>query len=173
MQKHRRQVLGKVATLYKNEKEVFFQKYRIFQLHKWEILKQVKQRMLEQKIKEVTFRQRLRQWMILMTQRDMIKRFFEVFDRQRFFEKRRVKMMFIMMRIKMKIRKSIFNFGKHYEDREKVYVKDSAIAIFGGLIRPTIRERAKRTLINHLSQERTTAILRAKFTLYTQKITLI
>ena len=78
-----------------------------------------------------------------------------------------------MMRIKMKIRKSIFNFGKKYEDREKVYVKDSAIAMFGGLIRPTIRERAKRTLINHLSQERMTAVLRAQFTLYTQKIKLI
>ena len=30
MRKHRRQVLGKIATVYKNEKEEFFQKYRIF-----------------------------------------------------------------------------------------------------------------------------------------------
>jgi len=58
--------------------------------------------------------------MILMTQRSVIKRVFEVFDRERFFERKRIKMMFIMMRIKMKIRKSILNYGNTYEQREKV-----------------------------------------------------
>lgn len=42
MGKHRRNLLAKVATLYKKEKEEFYEKYRYFQLHKWEILKVIK-----------------------------------------------------------------------------------------------------------------------------------
>ena len=52
MGKHRRQVLKQVANIYKQEKEEFHQKYRLFQLHKWEILKVIKARMLEQRIKD-------------------------------------------------------------------------------------------------------------------------
>ena len=53
MGKHRREVLSRVAYLYQQEKEEFYQKYRVFQLHKWEILKFVKQKMLADKIKQV------------------------------------------------------------------------------------------------------------------------
>lgn len=41
--KNRRDILSKVANIYKQEQEEFYQKYRIFQLHKWEILKVCKQ----------------------------------------------------------------------------------------------------------------------------------
>ena len=50
MNKHRRELLSTVATLYKKEKEEFNQKYRHFQMHKWEILKSVKQNLLNQKM---------------------------------------------------------------------------------------------------------------------------
>ena len=50
---HRRKVLKTVANIYKTEKDEFYQKYRYFQLHKWDILKVVKANMLEQKIKQV------------------------------------------------------------------------------------------------------------------------
>ena len=43
-------MLKQVATIYNKEREEFYQKYRIFQLHKWEILRIVKQKMLAQKI---------------------------------------------------------------------------------------------------------------------------
>ena len=46
MRGHRRDLLTKVAHLYKQEKDEFYQKYRLFQLHKWEILKVVKAQML-------------------------------------------------------------------------------------------------------------------------------
>lgn len=42
MNKHRRDVLKQVAVIYKQEKSEFHQKYRLFQLHKWEILKIIK-----------------------------------------------------------------------------------------------------------------------------------
>lgn len=58
MQKQRRAVLNKVAEVYQKEKEDFNAKYRYFQLHKWEILKAVKQTMFENKMIEV-HRQRL------------------------------------------------------------------------------------------------------------------
>ena len=51
--KNRRDLLSKVAVMYKAEKEEFLQKFRIFQLHKWEILKVVKAKMLDQKIKNL------------------------------------------------------------------------------------------------------------------------
>ena len=43
MGKHRRELLSKVAKMYKQEKERFYEKYRLFQLHKWEILRSVKE----------------------------------------------------------------------------------------------------------------------------------
>lgn len=53
MKKHRRDVLKKVAELYKKEKEEFHQKYRLFQLHKWEILKVIKQNMIKTRLLEL------------------------------------------------------------------------------------------------------------------------
>ena len=47
------------------------------------------------------------------------------------------------------------------------------MAMFGGLMRPTIRERAKEIMMEHLSQDRTKSVLRAQFLVYTQKVTLI
>ena len=41
--KHRRELLANVGDVYRKEKEEFYQKYRYFQLHKWEILKCIKQ----------------------------------------------------------------------------------------------------------------------------------
>lgn len=64
MGKHRRELLTKVAQLYKQEREEFYQKYRLFQLHKWEILKVVKQRMLEEKIREVQRARMVRAWIV-------------------------------------------------------------------------------------------------------------
>ena len=62
MGKHRRELLTKVAQLYKQEREEFYQKYRLFQLHKWEILRVVKQRMLAQKIENVKRAKQLKLW---------------------------------------------------------------------------------------------------------------
>ena len=42
IQRQRREVLAKVAEIYKKEKEEFYEKYRYFKLHKWKILKAVK-----------------------------------------------------------------------------------------------------------------------------------
>lgn len=44
--KHRREVLKKSADIYKHEKEELYMKFRLFQLHKWDILKTIKQKML-------------------------------------------------------------------------------------------------------------------------------
>lgn len=69
---HRRKVLKTVANAYKTEKEDFYQKYRVFQLHKWEILKCIKAKLLEQKIKEVEKANMLRKWINQATLRVII-----------------------------------------------------------------------------------------------------
>ena len=64
MGKHRRELLTKVAQLYKQEREEFYQKYRLFQLHKWEILKVIKKRMMEQRMRDLERAKLLRAWII-------------------------------------------------------------------------------------------------------------
>ena len=50
-QQNRRRVLNTFAAINQAEKEEFDQKYRYFQVHKWTILKAIKENMLEYKIK--------------------------------------------------------------------------------------------------------------------------
>jgi SAM-dependent MidA family methyltransferase len=76
MGKHRRQFLSQVAQLYQTEKEEFYQKYRIFQLHKWEILKAIKKNMLQKKIREMEKKRWVKTWIVLMHVKQVVQKAF-------------------------------------------------------------------------------------------------
>ena len=69
-------MLKQVATIYNKEREELYQKYRIFQLHKWEILRIVKQKMLAQKIENVERAKQLKLWIVHSRLRIIIDRIF-------------------------------------------------------------------------------------------------
>ena len=168
MGKHRRELLGKVANLYKQEKQEFYQKYRLFQLHKWEILRSVKESMLEHKIKQIQRQKQMRRWLVLMMLRHYIQRTFERFDRERFIIMHRKKMIPIFMRIRTKLRKRVLLYGDNYVDRERKYVKDSTICIFGGCARTILRERAKSTMLSFIRKMALRTFVLARFKHFNQ-----
>ena len=163
MGKHRREVLSKVATLYKAEKEEFSQKYRYFQLHKWEILRIVKARMLEQKLKIADLSRRLRLWIVKSKLQELLKVMWQKFDRERFMIKHRAKMFPIYLSIKSKFRKRVTRFGKTFEQRTRKNIRFSTVAIQAGCCRPILRERAKKKLLEFLQIEVIKKVLLAKF----------
>ena len=153
-----------MATIYNKEREDFYQKYRIFQLHKWEILKVVKQRMLEEKIKEVQRARMVRAWIVHAAVRRTVQRVFEVFDRERFMIAHRKKMMPIIFRIRRRLRKRVLQYGGPLEERlRRRDVRGSNAALMAGCLRPVLRERAKHTLLAFLQGGADRAFMAAKF----------
>ena len=62
--KNRRELLCKVAAIYKKEKDDFYGKYRYFQSNKWKFLRAVKQNMLEEKIFKMQKKKRMAEWVV-------------------------------------------------------------------------------------------------------------
>ena len=172
MRGHRRDLLTKVAHLYKQEKDEFYQKYRLFQLHKWEILKVVKAQMLAQKIKENAIRNHAKQWIIQAFSRKFVVDFYGRFDRERDMVEIRRRMLLIAMRIKMKLRKRIKVYGSTYEDRERKFIRNSITSLPASCFRPVIRERAKRTLIEFFQMKAGRELMIAKFQKFNANIIL-
>ena len=170
MGKHRRELLQKVAVLYKQEREEFYQKYRIFQLHKWEILKAVKAKMLEEKLKEVAKVRQMKKWIVMATLRHTLKRQYEKFDRERDMIKIRARMLPILLLIKVGIRKRIRLYGNEYSLRERKYIRNSTTCLFAGCIRPVLRERAKQALLHFMQAQASKAFMVAKFQKFLQRI---
>ena len=129
--------------MYKQEKEQFYEKYRLFQLHKWEILRSVKEVMFQQKLQQVQRRKQMRRWLVMSKLRFYVQRTFERFDRERYMIAHRKKMIPIFIRIKTKLRKRVLLYGKDHKERQRKYIKDSTACIFGGCVRTLIREKAK------------------------------
>ena len=163
MGKHRRELLVNVGDVYRKEREEFYQKYRYFQLHKWEILKLIKQEMLAQKVTDVQRSRMLAQWVLRERVHFIISRVFQVFDHERFMIVHRVKMMTIALRIRLKFRKRVLAYGKTYEQREQKHIKYSTAAMFAGCLRNTLRERAKKTLLNFMQMKADQSYVDAKF----------
>lgn len=161
-----------MATLYKKEREQFNEKYRYFQLHKWEILKGIKQNLLEQKLKEVEKRRMVRQWLTIMELRNRLVRTFQVFDRERFLIARRAKMLPIYLHIKVRLRKQVLHFGPKYPLREQRYVKFSSMGLHC-FLRPILRERAKAELTNFLRLNFEKSVILAKFQKYLQVLIML
>ena len=172
MGKHRREVLSKVACIYKAEKEEFYQKYRYFQLHKWEILRVVKDRMLKQKLQVADLSRRLRLWIVHAKLQEILTTMWQRFDRERFMIVHRAKMFPIYLRIKSKFRKRILKFGKTYEQRTRKNIRFSTMAIQAGCCRPLLRERAKKKLLEFLQDDSEKRFMIAKFQKFLQRIIL-
>ena len=146
-------MLKEVASLYNKEREEFYQKYRIFQLHKWEILRVVKQRMLAQKIENVKRAKQLKLIIAYATLRSALKRCWEVFDRERFMIEHRRKMFPVITRIRIKLRKAVFHYGRQIKERHrKRDLRDTNMVLFGGHMRTLLRERAKMLIADFLEE---------------------
>lgn len=93
----------------RRENEEFYLKYRYFQLHKWEILKQIKKQMLESKNAEIRHMKMMEEWIIRATMQQAIRRCFQRFDRNREIEVIMKKQVWVIkiavIRIKRRIRR--------------------------------------------------------------------
>ena len=123
----------------------------------------IKQRMLEQRIRDLERAKLMREWIILATARHWVLRIYEIFDHERFMIAHRMRMFPVFLRIRTKMRKRIFGYGKPYEVRERKYVRDSLTFAFGNVLRATNRERAKGTIMDLLCLNYEKAVLVAKF----------
>ena len=123
----------------------------------------IKQRMLEQRIRDLERAKLMREWIILATLRHWVLRIYEIFDHERFMIAHRMRMFPVFLRIRTKMRKRIFAYGKPYEVRERKYVRDSIGFAFGNVLRATNRERAKGTVMDLLTLNHEKAVLVAKF----------
>lgn len=151
MMRHRREVLTKVAKVFQQEKSEFYQKYRIFQLHKWEILKVVKQQMLQKKLAEVKKANQLKHWIVLAHLRYHTMRAFQIFDRERFLINHRRMMLPIVQMIKIRIKRRMKAYGANFDTRISRKLK-SATSFQSLMVRSTVRERAKQTLMDFLQR---------------------
>ena len=119
--------------------------------------------MLEQRIRDLERAKLMREWIILATARHWVLRIYEIFDHERFMIAHRMRMFPVFLRIRTKMRKRIFGYGKPYEVRERKYVRDSLTFAFGNVLRATNRERAKGTIMDLLCLNYEKAVLVAKF----------
>lgn len=85
----------------------------------------------------------------------------------------RRKMLPILLRIKVGFRKRIKLYGAPYADRERKYVRDTAASVFGGLLRPIIRERAKKTIKNFLQETARKSVMLARCQRFMQRMVVV
>ena len=133
----------------------------------------IKQRMLEQRIRDLERAKQMREWIIMATLRHWVVRIYEIFDHERFLIAHRMRMFPVFLRIRTKMRKRIFAYGKPYEVRERKYVRDSISTMFGNTLRGTIRERAKMQILGYCNMHYEKAFMVAKFQKYLETVILI
>ena len=131
------------AEINKEVNAEFDAKYRYFLLHKWEILKAIKERELKRKIKRNTARKFARTWIILQAFKYHITRSWQIFDRHKQVKEILSKKMFTILRVKIKMKMILKKRGKDCDTRLKRTIRNSLSTMGGSVYRVNHRERAK------------------------------
>ena len=131
------------AEINKEVNAEFDAKYRYFLLHKWEILKAIKERELKRKIKRNTARKFARTWIILQAFKHHVTRSWQIFDRHKHVKEILAKKMFTILRVKIKMKMILQKRGKDVDTRMKRTLRNSITTCGGTIFRVMHRERAK------------------------------
>lgn len=97
-----------------------------------------------------------------MSVRARLKGIFQKFDRERFLIERRAKMLPIYLLIKVRIRKPILRYGPDTQTRAPRQARLSTLGLHG-FMRPVLRERAKKEMVNFLRLNFDKSLALAKF----------
>ena len=127
-------------------------KYNYFKVHRWEILKAIKEKELKQKIKRNKKRKFARDWIIMRALQYHITRSWQIYSREKFMKELFRKQFFVILRITIKMRLSLKNNGRDFDTRLKRRIKHALTAMGGSTLRVNCRERAKNKLHQYLSQ---------------------
>jgi hypothetical protein len=127
----------------------FYQKYKLFQLHKWEILKTFKQKLFENAIKRRTGHRGLKkmlQWAIVHRE---IKKLWNRFDRDRMIKRVMKKFVMKFWLYALRFRRKIKRYGPTFEQRNHRMVQCHLNSTC--LIVDLSKERAKNMMKDFLS----------------------
>lgn len=102
-----------------------------------------------------------------------MKRAWEIFDHQRFWARKRVRMMFIALRIRLKVRRRILAYGKNYDERELKYVTFATTSVFGGFPQILLENQAKNLMLEVLKKNYQQVKIEARIKVISQRVTFI
>ena len=131
------------AEINKEVNSEFSAKYRYFLLHKWEILKAIKEKELKRKIKRNTARRFARNWIVLQAFKYHITRTWQIFNRHKDVKEILSKKMFTVLRVKIRMKLILMKRGKDLNTRMKRTIRNSLATMGGAVFRVNHRERAK------------------------------
>ena len=121
-------------------------------LHKWEILKSIKEAELQRKIVRNAYRKQCRDWLIMRALSYHITRTWQIFDRQKIIKKIEKKKWYISFVFGIKMMRVVKKHGQTIDIRRQRQIRNVLASAGGGLIRNTGRERAKSVVHKFLSE---------------------
>ena len=127
-------------------------KYNYFKVHRWEILKAIKEKELKSKIKRNAKRKFARDWIIMRALQYHITRSWQIYNREKFMKEIFRKQFFVILRIKIKMTLSLKKNGRDFDTRLKRRIKHALTVMGGSTLRVNYRERAKNIIHKYLSQ---------------------
>ena len=91
----------------------FMRKYKLFQLHKWTILKQIKEHMYKEKIRELEQMRRVKGWLVFAVYSQMQKTILNRFSREKDIAGLEAKKFWIILKAAIRIRMRIKKTGDY------------------------------------------------------------